>query len=420
MPRIFQGSTAILVAILLRTLIFFGMLKFLASVTDQAEFGVLTQVMAIGASFSSLAAGGISQGVIRQVAAETDSEQQNRWMNVASMIALASGAFLSLVCMALFEFAPAEFVGGLHNRWIFLVIAVAQAFTGYGLLAQSYFSGLGKIGFVAISWVGGSLIALVTIFIATVYFGADGRLFACAIIGLGPGVLAISMLFFSQPRRTMKIFGPRWDVEQTKILFFYGSAFVVSAVALPTAFMFMRSYIGASEGWAAVARWQAVARVGDAYTQFYGAWFSSILIPMMVSRSPNESLLLVKKYMPPMMALFCCGGVFFWFFGPQLLTIAFSKAYSNASDFIPAQVTGDFLKICSNFLVYRFLAHGRPIVQLSVELLQAAVMVIIFVALYSSGAGAISAVSAFAISSFVALACVTVFTFRDFRRKVVL
>jgi polysaccharide transporter, PST family len=168
----------------------------------------------------------------------------------------------------------------------------------------------------------------------------------------------------------------------------YSAAMLVTVTAVPVALISMRAEIGTVYGWDKVGQWQAVSRIGDAYTQIFGVWFVSILLPKLSKANVNNSKSEMLSLLVPIVSIFATGSLIFWYFSHTILTLAYSENFTSSDNYILAQLIADFFKLLSSFLIYRFMAIGQPLVQVGCEISQAVVMYGIFHALFSFGSEA--------------------------------
>ncbi len=92
------APVAMLVAmVVVRTAALLVLMKFLAVQFGTDGFGQLSQILAVGALFSVLAGGGLTNGIVRNLAASNSPSDHLGWIKAALPIAGASAVLLALV-----------------------------------------------------------------------------------------------------------------------------------------------------------------------------------------------------------------------------------------------------------------------------------------------------------------------------------
>jgi len=393
--RTVAKSIAVVIMVLVRIFILLIALKFLAHQFGASGFGFLTQVMAVGATFSSLAGGGLVNGLVREIAASKTEAERISWLQSAIFISTISAVVLAAVSYFLYMRGSQLILGDEKFSWVFLLIGATQIVTGYGLAGQSYLSGLGYIGTVSIAGILGGVLSVLIIALGGVFFGLSGAIVGCAIIGLSPSLVALVFFFRKFQRQNIAETFMKIDKKRIAALLKYGLAFIVTASAVPLVLIEIRSTVGLKLGWHEVGYWQAISRIGDAYIQVIGMWFLSVLLPRLSGISSRESLQTTISWMTPVMIIFFIGGFVLWSFSPYILKLVYSDNFTPSRIYVVPQLVADGFKIVSGFLLYRFIALGMPFVQVGSDAAQAIVTYISFVYFFPE-MGALAAVYSYA------------------------
>jgi O-antigen/teichoic acid export membrane protein len=393
-----RKSLIIIVMVTIRILTMFVAFKFLSNHFGPAGFGLLSQVTAVAALFSTFAGGGLSNGLVKEVAGARDDIERLKWLKSGLNISLASGVLLGVVSFGLYLFGSRAILDDQHLAWVFVLIGLAQIFTGVGNTALAYLSGISAIGSVALAGIIGAVLSVVLIIAGSYFFNFSGAVAGCAVLALSPSIFATLLL----ARRRINFFSKllKIGIEQGKIrrLLHYSLAMIVTAASVPLALIFIRLRLSQVQGWEVVGHWQAVSRIGDAYIQVFGALFASILLPRLAALSGQRNLKVTFAFMPPFMMLFVFGGFVFWMFSQYILTLAYSANFASSDIYVAPQLLADFLKILSSFFIYRFLALGRPYLQAVGEVVQACFMFASFLILLPQ-LGGLAAVWSYAIGA---------------------
>ena len=380
-------STILIVMVVVRILTMLVAFKFLSNHFGASGFGLLSQVMAVAALFSTFAGGGLSNGLVKEVAGTPGHTEKLLWLKAGLTISFASAALLAAVSLGLYLFGAKAILDDSQLAWAFLLIGVAQIFTSAGNTVQAYLSGIKDISSVAFAGIIGAVLSVLIIVVGSYGFGFDGAVAGCAILALSPSLFAIVFLALKQPIRRANILPFQFDKVRMKTLLHYSFAMIIAAAAVPVVLIYMRLRLSQTAGWDVVGHWQAVSRIGDAYIQVFGALFLSIVLPKLAAQSARQNLKSMFTMMPPIMGLFLCGGFIFWMFSTQILTLAYSRSFVSSSSYVLPQLIADFCKILSSFFIFRFVAMGRPYMQSLGEVVQAVIMLVTFTSLLPSLGG---------------------------------
>lgn len=395
------GQSAILVTmVVVRAFTMLAAFKFLSNHFGAYGFGILSQIMAVGALFSTFSGGGLTNGLIKEIAGASTQIEKSNWFQAGLTISIASALLLALVSIGLFLWGSDAVLGDSKLAWIFLLIGVAQGFTGIGSTAQAYLSGIKDIRSVATAGICGVVLSALLIVSLSFVFGFEGAAVGCALIALSPALFALALLALKQSIRPSSLFIFEFDKARLIQLMHYSLAMLATASVVPLVLIYVRLRLSQISGWEVVGHWQAVSRIGDAYIQVFGALFISLILPRLANLNSKESFVATLGFIMPVMGLFICGAIVFWTYSPLILSLAYSQSFRSSSVFVFPQLLADFFKILSSFFIYRFVALGRPYMQALGEVVQASFMLLAFslllpslgglAAVWSYGAGTIA------------------------------
>jgi O-antigen/teichoic acid export membrane protein len=381
MTNEYRKSALLTVMVVARIATMLVAFKFLSYQFGPSGFGLLSQVMAVAALFSTFAGGGLSNGLVKEVAGSLHPDERASWLKAAIVISLGSAIFLLCASLILYWFGSKIVFSDVTLAWVFLLIGLAQIITGLGNTAIAYFSGTGAVSYIAGASILGNTASVAVLILGSMTFGFHGAVAGCAILAFAPSGLTLLAMLWKEPEQTKVALSSKLEAAKIRHLLHYSLSMVIAASAVPIVLIFMRTHLGAEVGWKAVGHWQAVARIGDAYIQVFGALFASLLLPRLSQVSRQQSLRIMVDYMPPMMGVFALGALAFWLLSPFILRIAYSDEFVVSQIYVIPQLVGDFFKILASFFVFRFLALGKPMLQAAGEVVQAAIMFIAFTVL---------------------------------------
>ena len=383
------GAPALLIlSVAARIAAMLAAFKFLSIAFGAEGFGLLSQVMAVGALFATFAGGGLQTGLVRQVAAASEATEQGSWLKAAAAISIACACLLTIVALLLYAFAGGWILGDASISWVFLVIAAVQIPLALGSTALAYLSGAGMPSAYGISGIAGSIVAATLVILLGTLGGYAGALAACALFALGPALIAISQIAWRKRNDVRAAIAAKLENVRLKTLLGYSLSMFIAAAAVPLALIHMRSSLAHAQGWHTVGEWQSVARIGDAYIQVFGVIFINLMLPRLsAAAEPAQQRHIVRQYAVLTAVLFACGGAVFLAASKPILGLVYTESFAVASVYVLPQLVADFLKVIASWFVYLHMARGRPSIQAAGEVIQAFVMVLAFHGLLSQIGG---------------------------------
>ena len=390
-------SVAMLVAmVVVRTAALLVLMKYLAVQFGTEGFGQLSQILAVGALFSVLAGGGLTNGIVRNLAASDSVSDQLAWIKAALPIAAGSAILLASVSWVLYRTAGPALFPGQDLGFVLLIISISQAVVGFGNIAQAYLSGTHDVRAFTISNGVGSVAAAAMVGLLSYGAGFRGAAAGCASMALMPAFAAMIVAARRIDGRALR--DTALDPGRVVALLRFGGSIYLAAAAVPLAWVYIRSDLAFREGWAAVGLWQSVSRISDAYMQVFGVIFMNYALPQLAAAPPADRRRRLRHLAVLIFSLFAAGSSVLYMFRGSILRLGFSPAFENASVLLAPQIFGDAFKLGSLLLVYYLLSRNRAWAQAAMEVLQAGLMAVIYLGLVDSLGGR-SAVISYAIAT---------------------
>ena len=395
------ASVTILVAmVLVRMAALLALMKFLAVRFGTEGFGQLSQILAVGALFSVLAGGGLTNGIVRNLAASDSPLQRLLWIKAALPIAGASAVILAIVAWLLHETAASALFPGQDLGFVLVVIALSQAVVGFGNIAQAYLSGTHDIPAYAITNAVGTVAGAGLVAFLSYLAGFRGAAAGCAAMALLPALIAM----FAAARRIdwQELRGAAFERLRAVSLLRFGGSTYLAAAAVPLVWVYVRSDLALTQGWEAVGLWQSVTRISDAYMQIFGVIFMNFALPQLAAAPPSDRLRRLRQIGLMIFGPFVLGASFLYVYRDAIVGLVFSSDFAGAVVYLAPQIVGDAFKLGSLLVVYYLMSLNRSAVQAAMELLQAALILVTYMALVRS-LGDLAAVVSYTIATSVVL-----------------
>lgn len=393
------ASIGMLVAmVLVRTAALLALMKFLALQFGTEGFGQLSQILAIGALFSVLAGGGLTNGIVRNLAASDGPGERAAWIKASWPIAAACAVVLGAIALLLYRTAASVLFPGQDLAFVLVVIAVSQAIVGFGNIATAYLSGTHNIRGFALANTAGSIAAAVLVGFLAYSAGFRGAAAGCAALALMPALFGMAVA-----ARTMdwsELRQAAFERVRAIALLKFGASMYLAAAAVPLVWVYIRSDLALREGWHAVGLWQSVARISDAYMQIFGVIFMNYALPQLAASAPVDRPRRLRHIAALTFGLFVAGTSVLYVARNRLLELAFSSDFVDAVTYLVPQIAGDGFKLLSLLFVYYLMALNRATVLAGVELLQAALILVAY-AILVRYMGDRAAVISYAVATFI-------------------
>jgi O-antigen/teichoic acid export membrane protein len=393
------ASVGMLVAmVVVRTLALLALMKFLALRFGTEGFGQLSQILALGALFSVLAGGGLTNGIVRNLAAADTPQERAAWIRASLPIAAWSAVALGIVALVIYATAANTLFAGQDLAFALIVMAVSQAVVGFGNIALAYLSGTHDIKRFTLANSVGSIAAAVFVALLAEAWGFHGAVAGCAAMALMPALAALALsaraIDWALVRQTA------FDRARAVALLKFGATMYLAVAAVPLVWIYIRSDLAIRKGWHDVGLWQSTMRISDAYMQVFGIIFMNYELPQLAASAPADRAKRLRHIALMVFGLFLSGTTLVYFGRQIVLRLAFSAQFEDAATYLAPQIFGDAFKLLSLLFVFYLMALNRVWVLAAMEVLQAGLILVAYWILVSH-LGDRAAVMSYALATFV-------------------
>lgn len=356
-------SSAMLAALTLtRMLTALGIAKAIAVTHGSIGVGLLGHLQGVTGFIAGFIAAPLGNGVIRAVAS---AEANNRpghglsyWHEALRIAALMAAA--SIVLLALFH-APLMSTlgqGAFSGALLFFALAAAP-FQALTTAFQSLLNGLGKLQELSLLGMAGTLITLAISLVAVWSWELHQGLVAILLAVVAQTAI-FAFYFRSSP--WLKT-GPRVCADHRleirgDIRGFTAMA-VTTALLIPGAQIFIRSFIADHDGWSAVGYWQAAQRLSDAHLSLLGTILSTQLLPRLVRTEHAHATSPIIKGTILSGLMLLPGALVLMLFGEHVVQLLFSDALQPTTQVLKYQVIADMLRALSWPASYFLISRAR-------------------------------------------------------------
>ncbi len=371
------ASVGMLVAmVVVRTLALLALMKFLALRFGTEGFGQLSQILALGALFSVLAGGGLTNGIVRNLAATDSPDERAAWIRASLPIAAWSAVALGIVALVIYATTGTTLFAGQDLSFALIVMAVSQAVVGFGNIALAYLSGTHDIKRFTLANAAGSIAAAVLVAALAAAWGFHGAVAGCAAMGLMPAlaglVVSARTIDWALIRKTA------FERVRAIALMKFGATMYLAVAAVPLVWVYIRSDLAIRKGWHDVGLWQSTTRISDAYMQVFGIIFMNYALPQLAASAPADRAKRLRHIAVIVFGLFLSGAALVYFGRQIVLRLAFSREFEDAATYLAPQILGDAFKLLSLLFVFYLMALNRVWVLAAMEVLQAGVILVAY------------------------------------------
>lgn len=315
------------------------------------------QFMSFANILAVVAGGGIAMGVIKYVAEYSQTKTLKPFLSTATIYTL----FFSFFCMGqgfyVRESLSLWIFGSNEYAYLIAWIAVTQFFITFHLLLCAIINGLGQIRLLVKITLFNSILSLVFVGTAALYFDLKHTLLA--FVWGQAGAVLISLCFVYKKEWLSYLFSLTLSKKYLTNLFRYSLMTTISALALPVAQLAVRNDLGLSYGWDTVGYWQAVLRLSDTYLVFVTTALNAYYLPRLSQLSTVEELKreirgAYKSLMPiigfVLVMIFLCRGF--------IINFLYSQSFAPAAPLFSYQLLGDFFRLAGWLFTYLLLAKA--------------------------------------------------------------
>lgn len=367
---IVKSTAYILSSTIVRALNGLVVLKILALHTNPAEFGYLSQVMGVIALFGMLAAGGIGNGLTRQLAASQNKLDQFRWLVVAMRIYIATSAVLAVVLILTASHLAIWLVGDHGYAVVFICLSVGQAIVGASNLAQSIAAARADYLFTLRISIYGAVLGAITVAVGIQLGGVIGGAIALVINPAVPGLVAIAIKRHSLVHLVGRV-GEKVDNKDAIRLLKYALVVLLGASSLAISQVGSRILVAQSLGWGAVGFWQTVTRISDVYMQLISVLLISFVLPRLAAHKNFADMhLAFLRLSVALCGLFLVAALTIYVLRDILISLLFARNFLPAADLLLPQLVGDFFRVIAVCLSVALLARGQTKISMIYESLQ--------------------------------------------------
>tara|TARA_B100001057_G_scaffold5166_1_gene4708 strand:- start:54469 stop:55776 length:1308 start_codon:yes stop_codon:yes gene_type:complete len=270
------------------------------------------------------------------------------------------GFFLSLL-LAFLCYYNAEFVNELiffNNNYVYVVetMAIVLPFYALNMFVFAIMNGFSKYKILLVINITGQILGLLVTLLLIKQENIDGALIAVVITpALNLLITIVGIAFRKNLMSNINITDIQFSV--LKNLSPNMIMALVSSIALPIVYIIIRNYIISEIGIKEAGYWTAVTRVSDYYLMFINSLMALYILPRFAElKSRSEFRKEVFSFYKTVLPIFAIILGIIYLSRSLLVNLLFTEEFRPVEDLMGYQILGDFMRVMSMVIAYKFLA----------------------------------------------------------------
>ncbi len=333
-------------------------------------------------AIQSVAVLGFYNGLVKYIAEfKNDALKLSKTLSTVYFIGFLSTVLLSFICYySAGSINNFLFSSNYNYIYIIKILAFALPFYSLNMFSFSIMNGFKKYRILMVINIIGQTLGLLITLLLIYQNKIDGALIAVVI---APSLVFLITLVGIINRRSLlsSIKISNIDVDILRKLIPFTAMALVTTMAMPLIYIFIRNYIIDMAGLKGAGYWEAMNRISDYYLMFVSSLMTLYILPKFSEietkkEFKNEIIGIYKSVIP----VFALGLLLIYVLRPFIVELIFSEAFQPVENLFGWQLLGDFIKILSMVIAYQFIAKKMFVHFIIIELFL--VIVIYFSSVY--------------------------------------
>lgn len=269
--------------------------------------------------------------------------------------------FFSSLLLAFLCYYNAEFINNLiffNNNYVYVIetMAIVLPFYALNMYVFAIMNGFSKYRILLVINITGQVLGLLVTLLLIKQENIDGALIAVVIT---PALnLLITIVGIAFRKNLMSIINI--TNIQTSVLRKLSPNMImalVSSIALPIVYIIIRNYIISEIGIKEAGYWTAVTRVSDYYLMFINSLMALYILPRFAElKTQSEFRKEVFSFYKTVLPIFAIILGVVYLSRSLLVNLLFTEEFRPIEDLMGYQILGDFMRVMSMVIAYKFLA----------------------------------------------------------------
>lgn len=332
--------------------------KFIAFFIGVEGMALIGNLRSFFTAIQTFATVGFYNGVVKYIGKyKNDTLKLSKTISTAYYFGFMATILISILC-----YYNAETINDLlfseeyNFAYVIKIMALAIPFYALNMFCFSIMNGFSKYRILLIINIIGQIMGLSVTLLLIWQNNIDGALISVVI---SPSLIFLITLIGILNRRNLmdQIKVSNIDFKWIKKLGPFILMAIVSGIALPLVTIAIRNYIIGSEGMKDAGYWEAMNRISTYYLMFVNSMMVLYFLPRFAEidnkkEFRNEVFSFYKTVAP----FFGLGLLVIYFLKPFIVAIFLTDAFQPVQDLFGWQLLGDFIKVLSVVIAYKFIA----------------------------------------------------------------
>ena len=331
--------------------------KFIAVFIGPEGMALIGNLRNFLSTIQSTAIAGLYNGMVKLIGkCKNDVAALTNTLSTVFYLGFFSSIFLAFIC-----YYNAEFINELiflNNNYTYVIetMAIVLPFYALNMFAFSIMNGFSKYRILLVINITGQILGLLVTLLLIKQENIDGALVAVVITpALNLLITIVGIAFRKNLMAQIRI--TNINLSILKNLSPYMIMALVTSIALPIVYIIIRNYIISEIGIKEAGYWTAVTRVSDYYLMFINSLMALYILPRFAElKSRKEFRKEVFSFYKTVLPVFAIILGIVYLGRSLLVTVLFTEEFRPIEDLFGYQILGDFMRVMSMVIAYKFLA----------------------------------------------------------------
>jgi len=347
------------IATFVRIIAAFALNKIVAIYVGPVGVAIMGQFNNFFGIITTIAAGGVNNGVIKYIAENRESETNTRKViSTAVILTIICSLLTGIVILIFADYFSNLIFKSSEYKFVLIIISFSLLFASLNSLLMSILNGHKEVKKYTYANIITSLFILVFSVLLVIKYNLSGVLIAL--------VLAQSLIFFITLGFVLKCnwfkinyFFNYFDKKVLRNLSKFSIMTMVSSFTAPVALLVIRNHLGNSLSWNDAGYWQGVWTISEVYLMFItsslGVYYLPRLAEINNNRELRKEIFSTSKIVLPIVAIIA---LLIFLLKEPLMYILFTEKFKPMLPLFKYQLLGDVIKIACWLISYQMAAKA--------------------------------------------------------------
>ncbi|MEO1033103.1 MAG: O-antigen translocase [Bacteroidota bacterium] len=331
--------------------------KFIAVFIGPEGMALIGNLRNLLSTVQSIAIAGLYNGFVKLIGkCKNNLSELTNTLSTVFYLGFFSSVLLAFIC-----YYNAEFINGLiflNNNYTYVIetLSIVLPFYALNMFAFSIMNGFSKYRILLVINMTGQILGLLVTLLLIKQENIDGALIAVVITpALNLLITIVGIAFRKNLMSHIRI--THINISVLRNLSPYMVMALVSSIALPIVYIIIRNYIISEIGIKEAGYWTAVTRVSDYYLMFINSLMALYILPRFAElKSRKEFRKEVFSFYKTVLPIFALILGIVYLSRGLLVNLLFTEEFRPIEDLFGYQILGDFIRVMSMVIAYKFLA----------------------------------------------------------------